>query len=62
MSTRREFLSFIPAIWCPVIDARAEQEAHIDRLVNELVAALEKDTGKKWVCKRDAGLLMMKKL
>lgn len=53
MSTRREFLSSIPVIWFPVIQAKAKQEDRVDELVGELSAALERLHGGKWAATQD---------
>lgn len=48
VSTRREFLSFIPAVWLPVIDIKAERDARIAKLLGDLALALEVRHGGKW--------------
>lgn len=52
VSTRREFLSSIPAIWFPVAQAKAEDD-RVEALINELASALEHRHGGRWTIGRD---------
>lgn len=54
VSTRREFLSFIPAVWLPVMPDTSKDDDRIDRLVGELASVLERHHGGKWSATRDA--------
>lgn len=53
VSTRREFLSSIPAIWLPVTQQPTSDDDRIDRMVAELASVLERHHGGKWAATRD---------